>query len=134
MQLRARATTFFGILAFTAVPNPAAAGSAGHDVQAWLSAAAASRAVAVSDPIIRVDPLALSFGVVNIGEQASREYTIQNVGDEDLEVGAIVISDPRRFPSFLRECTSSSSTVWGTPAEPWRPECTFSESRPPSNP
>src|SRR5436190_19344739 len=67
MQLRARiGGAFWGILALTAVPNLAAAGSAGHDVQAWLSAAAASRAIAVSGPVISVVPLALDFGVVNI--------------------------------------------------------------------
>ena len=90
-----RQATLFGILALTVVPCTAAAGSGGPDVQAQLSATAASRAVAVSGPIISVAPLALSFGVVNIGEQAGRELTIQNIGDEDLEIAAIVISDPQ---------------------------------------
>jgi hypothetical protein len=94
MSRRALATVV-GILAFTIVPGPASAGSAGRDVQASLSAAAASRAVAVSGPIISVIPLALNFGVVSIGEQATREYTIQNVGDEDLEIAAIFISNPQ---------------------------------------
>jgi VCBS repeat protein/putative Ig domain-containing protein/FG-GAP repeat protein len=94
MQLRARATTLIWILALTVAPR-VAAGSDGHEVQAWLSAASVSRAVAVSGPIIGVAPLTLSFGVVNIGDQAIREYTIQNVGDEDLEIATIVISDPQ---------------------------------------
>ena len=82
-----------GLFALAVGPAMAAAGDAGYDGQARLSAAAAARAAAISGPIISIQPLALDFGVVTIGTAGTRDFTVQNTGDADLEISEIVVSD-----------------------------------------
>lgn len=76
-------------------PSIAAAGNAAYDTQARLSATAATRAAAISGPVINIQPLALDFGIVTIGTTESRQYTVQNTGDADLQISGVVISDPQ---------------------------------------
>jgi spore coat protein A len=76
-------------------PGTAAAGNTDSDTQARLSVSAATRAAAVSGPVINIQPLGLDFGVVTIGTTATRDYTVQNTGDADLVISDVVLSDPQ---------------------------------------
>jgi PKD repeat protein len=83
------------MLALAIGPGMAAAGDAGYDGRARLSEAAASRAEAISGPIISIQPVHLDFGIVTIGTTETRDYTVQNSGDADLEISDILISNPQ---------------------------------------
>ncbi len=87
--------TALGLFVLAMGPALAAAEDAEYNGQAGLSAAAAARSAAISGPIISIQPLALDFGVVTIGATGTRDYTVQNTGDADLEISDILISDPQ---------------------------------------
>jgi spore coat protein A len=76
-------------------PARARAADAESAGQVTLSAAAAARASAVSGPLIDIQPLALDFGIVTIGTTETRDYTVQNTGDADLEISGVTLSDPQ---------------------------------------
>ncbi|MGE5175603.1 MAG: multicopper oxidase domain-containing protein [Hyphomicrobiales bacterium] len=80
-------------LLFALRPSLAAAGETGSSAEAALSAHAAVRALAVSGPVVAIQPLTLDFGIVTIGSTDSRDYTVQNTGDSDLHITDVVISD-----------------------------------------
>jgi len=82
------------VAALTLARMPAEAASDAHDSQAVLSSDAATRAVAVSGPVILVSPLSLDFGEVEIGASETRDFVIRNIGEEELEVVSIVSSAP----------------------------------------
>lgn len=46
----------------------------------------------IDPPVILVDPTAMDFGVVGMGETLEQGFTITNVGEAPLEVGALSIS------------------------------------------
>jgi PKD repeat protein len=85
-----------------------------------LSGTTALRAAAVSGPVISIQPLALDFGIVTIGTTETRDYTVQNTGDADLEISDIVISDPQittnePVPMTLSPGSSFVATATFTP-------------------
>jgi len=96
MRFRTRVREAVLVLLASALTSSAASASIrGGDLESMLAADAAARAAAVSGPAISVFPLVVSFGTVNIGDSASREVTIRNIGDADLEISGIVSSDPQ---------------------------------------
>jgi len=112
--------TALGFFVLAMGPAMAAAGDADYGRQARLSAAAARRAAAISGPIISIQPLALDFGVVTIGKTETRDYTVQNTGDADLEISGIVLSDPQittnePVPMTLGPGSSFVATAMFTP-------------------
>ena len=92
---RVGAIAFFLVAVVGAPPVTAAAAAAPLDEQTTLSATAATRATAISGPVISIQPLSLDFGTVTIGTTATRQYTVENTGDADLEISDVVVSDPQ---------------------------------------
>lgn len=76
-----------GLLALALVPGLAMASPA------TLSSESATRAAAVSGPVISVSPLSNDFGVVNVGSSASFCFTVSNIGDATLNLSSVSSSD-----------------------------------------
>jgi PKD domain-containing protein/putative Ig domain-containing protein/HYDIN/CFA65/VesB family protein len=87
--------TALALCIFAINPATAAAGNAQVNDRVALSSSAASRATAVSGPIIGIQPAGLDFGIVTTGTTATRDYTVRNTGDADLEITDVLISDPQ---------------------------------------
>ena len=77
-----------GLVTVSVAPSFASA------AQVSLATGAASRAAAVSGPIISVSPLAHDFGVVNVGTMSVFTFTISNTGGATLHITSIASSPP----------------------------------------
>jgi PKD repeat protein len=75
-------------------------GSSRAAIQPLLSAKAASRAVAVSGPILAVSPTSLDFGSSQIGVVVQRTLSVQNAGGETLLITSAQSSDPHFTTPF----------------------------------
>jgi len=76
-----------GLLALALVPGLAMASPAS------LSSESATRAAAVSGPVISVSPLSNDYGVVNVGSSASFCFTVSNIGDATLNLASVSSSN-----------------------------------------
>ena len=76
-----------GLLALALVPGLAMASPAS------LSSESATRAAAVSGPIISVSPLSYDYGVVNVGSSSSFCFTVSNTGDAPLTLSSVSSSN-----------------------------------------
>jgi PKD repeat protein len=77
------------------VPSIASAAGQAQEAAGYVATHAASRAVAVSGPIISISPGSHNFGRVNVGTSAgSFDFTVSNTGDADLHVSGAVESNP----------------------------------------
>lgn len=70
-------------------------GNAEPHIRAELSTLAASHATAVSGPILNIQPAVIEFGIVNVGASETRDYTVRNIGDADLEISELVLPEPQ---------------------------------------
>src|SRR5258705_8498296 len=84
-----------GLFTFAFVPGLAGAASQGQDLTGMLASSAAERATAVSGAVINVSPASHDFGRVNVGGSSGNfDFTIQNIGDAQLNISAINHSNP----------------------------------------
>jgi HYDIN/CFA65/VesB family protein/flagellar hook capping protein FlgD len=58
-----------------------------------LASTPATRAAAVSGPIIHIGPISQNFGIVNVGYLEARDYGLTNAGDEDLVISSLTSTD-----------------------------------------
>ena len=93
-----------GLLALALVPGLAMASPAS------LSSESATRAAAVSGPVISVSPLSNDFGVVNVGSSASFCFEVSNTGDADLTLSSVSSSDGQ-FSSSASGLISPGSSM-----------------------
>lgn len=84
---------FLGLLALALVPGLAMAAPAS------LSSESATRAAAVSGPVISVSPLSYDFGRANAGTFVCNNFIVTNTGDADLNLSSVnvVTSPPMTF-------------------------------------
>ena len=80
-----------GLLFLLALPGHALAASS---LSEMLASAAAVHATAVSGPILQVSPLSHDYGVQDVLTSTSFDFTIANIGDQDLHILSIIASDP----------------------------------------
>jgi hypothetical protein len=80
-----------GLLAFALMPGYAAAG---QDLSEMLASSAAVHATAVSGPILQVSPLSHDYGVQDNGTSTNFNFTVSNIGDQDLHMSGLNSSDP----------------------------------------
>jgi PKD domain-containing protein/putative Ig domain-containing protein/flagellar hook capping protein FlgD/HYDIN/CFA65/VesB family protein len=80
-----------GLLAFAFAPGYAAAG---QDLSEMLASSAAVQATAVSGPILQVAPLSHDYGVQDNGTSTGFNFTVSNIGDQDLHISSVTSSDP----------------------------------------
>ena len=91
-----------GLVTLAFAPGLAAASGQGADLSEMLASSAASRATAVSGPLIQVTPGNLNFGVVDVPGMSALPVTVTNVGDQDLELMAVdVVPNDGSFTTDL---------------------------------
>lgn len=82
-----------GLVTLAFAPGLAAAAGQGADLTEMLASSAATRATAVSPPLINATPSVLNCGVVDApGVSAPQTLTIKNVGEQPLDVMSIEVS------------------------------------------
>ena len=82
-----------GLVTLAFAPGLAAAAGQGADLTEMLASSAATRATAVSGPLINATPGNINFGVVDVpGVSAASTVTITNVGDQMLNVTAVTVA------------------------------------------
>ncbi|HEX5032366.1 MAG TPA: PKD domain-containing protein [Candidatus Eisenbacteria bacterium] len=59
-----------------------------------LASVAAVHATAVSGPILQVSPLSHDYGVQDNGTSTNFDFTVSNIGDQDLHISSVTSSDP----------------------------------------
>src|SRR5258705_2159030 len=90
-----RNVVLVGLLLIAFAPGISRGAGRGQELAALVAADAASRAVAVSGPIISVSPSSHDFGLVNVGDSGgSFDFTITNAGDADLDISGASESNP----------------------------------------
>ena len=75
-----------GLLTFALAPGIAAAGQGKNLSEIALASDAATRAAAVSGPVISVSPPGNDYGIINAGSTSSFDFTVSNTGDADLHI------------------------------------------------
>ena len=70
-----------------------------------LSTVEATRAAAISAPVIAASPTAIDFGNVTVGTASTRSVTVSNTGDQPLHLFSVVVSDPQFTTSFTSQLT-----------------------------
>ena len=100
----------FGLLALALVPGLASAASLSRD--------AATRAAAVSGPVISVSPLSHDYGRVNVGGNAPFSFTVSNTGDADLHLASVNSSNSDFSASGSGTITPGGSMLVSTSFAP----------------
>ncbi|HTK69948.1 MAG TPA: DUF1573 domain-containing protein, partial [Candidatus Eisenbacteria bacterium] len=104
-----------GLLAFALMPGYAAAG---QDLSEMLASSAAVHATAVSGPILQVAPLAHDYGVQDNGTSTSFNFTVSNIGDQDLHITNLTSSDPTFFAGVGSPIAPGGSAVMAVSFNP----------------